>query len=70
MTPKEKAEDLLNKFDSIIYTDQNHNQQVKYCAMASVCEIIEEYTTLPHFGELYFENIDYWEKVKQEIRKL
>jgi hypothetical protein len=70
MTAKEKAKYLLNKFDSIIYTYQEHQKQVKQCALAAVCEIIQEYTTLPHFGELYSINIDYWEEVKQEIKKL
>ena len=71
MTAKEKAQDLLNKFDSIIYTDQNHDRQVKQCALAAVYEIIEE---LEDFAFNYdieeVENFYYWEEVKQEINKL
>jgi protein-tyrosine-phosphatase len=36
MTAKEKAEELVNKFDYIIYTDQDHNNQVRKCAIIAV----------------------------------
>ena len=46
-----------------------HNSS-KQCALIAVDEIINEYSNLPHFGELYLENIEYLEVVKQEIKKL
>jgi len=33
VTPKWYADDLLNRFDTIIYTDQNHDEQVMQCAL-------------------------------------
>jgi len=31
ITPKEAIKDLYNQFDSIIYTDQDHNSQCLHC---------------------------------------
>ncbi len=76
MTPKEKALELWWKYyDRIEHTlseeySPNESFIVKQCALIAVDEIINEYSNLPHFGELYLENIDYLEKVKQEIEKL
>ncbi len=71
MKPKEKAEDLLNKFDYIIYTDQNHDRQVKQCALAAVCEIIEELQDfIFQYDVQESPDLYYWEEVKQEIEKL
>lgn len=36
MTPKEYAEHLYNQYDMIIYTDQNHDEQVKACSIKAV----------------------------------
>jgi hypothetical protein len=67
MTPKEKAEELLNKFSMPI--DGHKNIYYKQCALIAVDEIISEY------GTYYKVNIDdkyvsYWQEVKQEIEKL
>ena len=67
MTPKEKATELVLKF-SIVGLQQRNEGIV--CALIAVDELIKEYSTLPHFGELYLENIEYWEEVKQEIELL
>jgi protein-tyrosine-phosphatase len=66
MTAKKTAEDLLNKFDCIIYTDQDHYSRVKKCALASVYEIIY---ALDYNQWQNKPIIDYYEKVKQEIEK-
>ena len=73
MTPKEKAKELVERF--IPFSMDNHIEKYaihigKQCALICVDEIIKEYTTLPHFGELYEENIEYWNKVKQEIERI
>ena len=76
MTTKEKALELVEKFQSgyvingFSYQLQNDEEDAKQCALIAVDEIIKEYSTLPHFGELYLENIEYLEEVKQEIEKL
>jgi len=36
MTPKEYSESLINQFDMIIYTDQDHDNQVLYCSIKTV----------------------------------
>ena len=74
MTPKEKAEELVEKFlnakshkmsdYSTIYTPT-----AKVCALIAVDEIIDILTILP-YGMEYLSHIDYWEEVKQEIEKL
>jgi len=42
MTPKEKADEIYNIFDMIIYTDQNHHDQTKRCAIRCVEQILFE----------------------------
>lgn len=63
MSPKEKALELINKFDG--YKDY---------AEYAVDEIIESKPTCessdPFLGTTVYENTSYWEKVKQEINKL
>lgn len=65
MTPKEKAEELVNKF--LQYADTFHNGNMynaKQCALIAVDEILN--ITL-----FYFEDEKkYWQQVKQEIEKL
>jgi protein-tyrosine-phosphatase len=73
MTAKEKAEELVNKFDYIIYTDEDHNNQVRKCALLAVDEIIDECLNWSG-GSIYSgwdtNRFDYLEEVKQEIKKL
>jgi len=71
MTPKEKAIELFNKMDMIIYTDQdNWKSQCIRCALVAVDEIIEAID----FDWMEVQNLDsehrYWLQVKQEIEKL
>jgi hypothetical protein len=69
MTPKEKAEELFNKMDSIIYTDQDWKRQCILGALLVVNEIL--YLDCFDMSEEHFENhINYYEQVKQEIEKL
>ena len=42
MTPKEKADELYNIFDMIIYTDQDHHRQVVRCSIRCVDQILLE----------------------------
>jgi protein-tyrosine-phosphatase len=36
MTPKEYSENLINQFDMIIYTDQDHDTQVLKCSKKAI----------------------------------
>jgi hypothetical protein len=65
MTPKEKAEELVNKmFD---YTEATY-QAAKQCALIAVDEIINTIEFSSQVDELSKTN--YWQEVKQEIEKL
>jgi hypothetical protein len=77
MTPKEKAEDLVNKFRlSAIFTDS----YVKAIAKTAVDEILELKETQEEYQiqydngewsrELGYRYSKYWQEVKQEIENL
>ncbi len=79
MTPKEKAEDLYQKF--LRYApaaEEFEHEHTKQCALVSVDELIKECTFW--FDTLSFistqelkeslERLNYWQEVKQEIEKL
>lgn len=61
MTPKEKAQELVNKFTVIGLQRRNEGLQ---CALIAVDEILNEYWS--HDTK----RRDWWQKVKQEIEKL
>jgi hypothetical protein len=72
MTPKEKAEELVDKF--MDYTgfeiDENNNMSnvfsAKQCALIAVDEILNN-------NKILFEDVlndQYWQEVKQEIELL
>ena len=73
MTPKEKAEELYNKFlnpsgDTYLYGMLEH-ESAKQCALIAVDEILSELTEIP-YGLEYLNRLNYWLEVKQEIEKL
>lgn len=67
MTPKEKADKLVNKFN---YENKHYLAlDAKKCALIAVAEIMK----MPNIG--YSNNkdesqYDYWQEVKQEIEKI
>lgn len=71
MTPKKKAEELVESYYSTIMSFLSDNmkwENSKKCALITVDEIlnvINEYTIEP----IIFD-IDYWQEVKKEIEKL
>jgi hypothetical protein len=72
MTPKEKAEELFNKYATYVVMwagDVNTtHQNCKQCALIAVDEILDvigEYIIEPMIFD-----IEYWQEVKQEIEKL
>jgi hypothetical protein len=64
MTPKEKAQELVDKFI-------NSNNMIFLIEGAKECALIavEEIETVL-LQERVFESLDYWQEVKQEIEKL
>lgn len=73
MTPKEKAIELFDKYDSFLYKEYN-NLEAKKCALIAVDEIISQWEYIDTYlsdlgGELNI-NLKYWYGVKQEIEKL
>lgn len=81
MTPKEKAEELINKMHNTEHCYIKHfpNErycdciamnafQAKQCALIAVNEIIDSYTHELENGYILSEKIiPYWQEVKQEI---
>jgi hypothetical protein len=64
MTPKEKAKELFDKFHKIIYTDYDHDMQVKKCALIAVDEMLD--ASIGHFDDLH-PYVNFLQQVKQEI---
>jgi hypothetical protein len=69
MTPKEKAEELVDKF--VQYTPADSEFEYPYakqCALIAVDEILDSITKINQydFGTLNY----YWNEVKQELEKL
>ena len=60
MTPKEKALELVDKFDKAVNT--HTNRPLKKCALIAVEEILKL--------DIYKSDQWYWEEVKEEIEKL
>ena len=74
MTPKEKAEELVNKFFNYCsYEDwegkEGHKENMKQCALIAVDELIKE-SEMNHLFLNAGVSIYYWQEVKQEILKL
>ena len=77
MTPKEKAEELYNKYEQLgkdFTKGVSMAEFAKECALIAVDEIFEfmkmddEYTeTVSNANSKW---VDYWEEVKKEIEKL
>ena len=67
MTPKEKAEELVDK---MLYCFQGHIDEytAKQCALIAVDEIIGSHLLSNKI--LNTHPVDYWQEVKQEIEKL
>jgi hypothetical protein len=77
MTPKEKAEELIDKYVSLtdgwVYGIKNweHKKQCALIAVDEVLNVLPQQEYLEDRGE-YSENREriYWKEVKQEIEKL
>ena len=61
MTPKEKAQELVDKFEQLV---NGKDENTKQCALICVDEILNGSRLF------YIEDYDYWKQVKQEIETL
>ena len=64
MTPKEKAQELVNKFTDL-EDGEMYIGKAKQCALIAVDEILKIGSVIVDYNTR-----DYWEKVKKEIEKL
>ena len=66
MTPKEKAKELIDKYEFVYIQNYTSMFEVKECALIAVNEILDiaywEY--MESMGE---KEKEYWQQVKQEI---
>ena len=67
MTPKEKAKELYNTFDMIIYSDQNEHDQCKRCAIRCVEQMILSHEIWATEQDEY---LDYYNEVRHELSLL
>ena len=79
MTPKEKAIELIDKFNNhtvkeLVYLKNGKviegKTEAKQCALIAVDEILNANPNYPEFKENEGTPIRYWEVVKQEIENL
>lgn len=75
MTPKEKAEELVHKFDLMqTYIEGFSLQDAKECALIAVDEILltlnKDIRDLDVVGSILLDLIKYWQEVKHEIELL
>jgi hypothetical protein len=72
MTPREKAEDLVNKFYNYVFNPESHkNDNLKWtkeCALIAVNEVIEQNNIW--INQTGKGTNNYWKLVKEEIEKL
>ncbi len=78
MTPKEKAENILNKYRTFVVMwsgdTQTTNENVKQCALITVDEVIEQWDYIDTYladdnGKLN-PNLKYWYDVRKELNAL
>ena len=66
MTPKEKAKELVEKYQFVEIAYYTSMFEVKQCALIAVDEILNDDN---EFMQTFFQK-EYWQEVKQEIEQL
>lgn len=70
MTPKEKAKELVLKYEEYFNNIYTNYKAIK-CALIAVDEIINEYPNAkPMIVYMTNPRVRYWQEVKQEIENL
>jgi hypothetical protein len=67
--PKEKAEELVNKFTDV-EDGEMYIGKAKECALIAVDEILDEFPSQCPSDSYEMERHLYWQEVKQEIESL
>ena len=71
MTPKEKAQELLEKFEPYIsYECMDEEWNAKECALIAVNTALFAVTEFANYEGTAYHFEDYWNEVKQELEKL
>jgi hypothetical protein len=85
MTPKEKAQELVEKFKPFAhaewdewdgYNEKTNKENSEECALIAVDEILKVVAPIIDMNEKYFQELRadqteyYWQQVKTEIEKL
>lgn len=68
MKPKDKAKELVDKYDEM-FTYLESKSKAKQCALIAVDEVLNDDWYIPSFDEMT-ERKKYWEQVKHEINNL
>jgi hypothetical protein len=77
MKPKEKAKELIDKFTERTWVESVFDgwvqcvfsNKAKEHALNAIDIVIDELTKIP-YGIYFINRLDYWNKVKEEIKKL
>ena len=71
MTPQEKAKDLYDSYWYCLFQSniEKRNYWSQQCALIAVEEILNTLYSIP-FGNALDNELEYWNEVKQEIKKL
>jgi len=74
MTPKEKAQELFDKFRVKVHdrdgTSAMNGFEAKQCALIAVDEILDLKHIVTLRRNMHEMELDFWDEVKQEIEKL
>ncbi len=71
MTPKEKANELIDKYQFVYIQNYTSMFEVKECALIAVDEILQNvYDDRSTIGRQNLTDKEYWQEVKSEIEKL
>ena len=70
MTPKEKAEELFEKFNNPDTTHHPYVHNAQQCALIAVDEILSDYKNYLLHENTEYKGLMYWKEVKKEIEKL
>jgi hypothetical protein len=70
MTPKEKAEELVNRYLKNEKFQFGFREVRKECALIAVDEILSDYKNYLLHENTEYKGLMYWKEVKQELEKL
>jgi diphthamide biosynthesis methyltransferase len=69
MTPKEKALELIEKYQFIYIQNYTSMHEVTECALSTVDEILSATNEMVHENTGYYTD-EYWHEVKSETEKI